>query len=292
LSSLHVQHHIFSHAHLFSPRSWNSLIPALTLCHTKAFKTANDAHCWSARFFLLVILASMPFKLTKITPSPANLQPDPSLVFPIPYLPARILLSPPPYRDVFAHNFSTSTSSAISPTTIPTIDGPKCLFPIAAPFAHGTAQPTNLTVAGKPHGVYNKPDWSSKCSCHPQAFPEPDAVFPWTTGAWMASNPPKTAESPVRSTESYVTHMSGSSRQDSDIPIQQILLERWLREQARFHFCDDFADQTDFVQSEKPRGGRYPGPRQVPPSQGLAASPERRSSERSINLTENDEEEV
>ena len=59
--------------------------------------------------------------------------------------------------------------------------------------------------------------------------------------------------------------------------------EQWLRQQARFHACDDFASQTDFVPFEEPIGGACPGPRQMLPSGVLAALPGRRGSEDSVD---------
>jgi hypothetical protein len=70
------------------------------------------------------------------------------------------------------------------------------------------------------------------------------------------------------------------------------LLEQWLRQQARFHACDDFANQTDFVPLEEPSGGGWPGPRQMLPSGVLAALPGRQRSDGSMDWMQSGDEDL
>jgi hypothetical protein len=230
-----------------------------------------------------------PSAPTTMAPTPATLQPDPSLTFTVPYFPARILLSPPPYRSFFFHTVSTSSSPAISPTTIPTITRPRHC-PLATPFLPETSPPTTSTVTPNPPELYERPGRCSKCVCHPQHFPEANASIPWGLVAWTTSNRAEKAKSLACSADTYASCTSGGPINSKDQlnapsrPSREIFLEQWLREQARFHACDDFVNQTDYVPFEEPLGGGFPGPRQTPSSEATG----RRSSEASMEWKRSD----
>jgi hypothetical protein len=221
---------------------------------------------------------------TTTASSPATLQPDPSLTFPVPYLPARIPLSPPPYRSVsfFVNTFSTSSSPAVSPTTIPTTTrlGQR---PLATPFPTGPAPATNWAATTTHHELYERNGRDNNCAC-PQPFPEANTAFPWGPIAWKASNPAISTKSPAHSADTQSSYVNGSASNPNEHPNppsqpgRDVLLEQWLRQQARFHTCDDFVNQTDFVPLEGPSGGGCPGPRQMLQSGVLAAFPGRRGS--------------
>jgi hypothetical protein len=234
-----------------------------------------------------------PSALTKTAPPPATLQPDPSLTFPVPYLPARIPLSPPPYRTALIRNISTFSSPAVSPTTLPTTSRPRHC-PLATPFVPGTAPPTILSNTGNPHGLYERPGRCSNCVCYPEASNKPNESFPWGPIVWNASTRAEreNLKSPAYSADTYVSCSSGGPSISRDRPntcsqpSRDIFLERWLREQAKFHSCDDFINETDFVPFEDPRNhGGYPGPRQIPPSEVSRS----RSSDASLGWRKSDE---
>jgi len=238
---------------------------------------------------------SRPSAATNMAASPSTLQPNPSLVFPVPYLPVRTPLSPPPCRNVYVHTFSTVSSPAISPTTIPTTTDPRYMCPLVAPSSTGRTPPANPTVAANQHGMYE-----TKCHCNncaqSQPLSKPDAVFPWTTVAWETNSLAEGRRTSLaQSTDghmSYASHMShtnGSPRQGSNIPSQQqIYLERWLRQQASFHASDDFANPPGFVPFEEPRReGELPGPRQMLLSKVPAAFSDYGSAEGDMDWTKN-----
>jgi hypothetical protein len=231
-----------------------------------------------------------------IASSPATLQPDPSLTFPVPYSPARIPLSPPPYRSVFlfVNTFSASSSPAISPTTIPTATRLR-QRPLATQFP--TAPATNWTATGAQHESSERNGRDNNCAC-PQPFPEANATFPWGPIVWKASNPAVTTRSPAHSADPQFSYVNGSADNSSQHPNppsqpgRDILLEQWLHQQARFHTCDDFANQTDFVPLEEPSGGGWPGPRQMLPSGVLAALPGRQRSDGSMDWMQSGDEDL
>ena len=219
---------------------------------------------------------------TMIPSSPATLQPEPSLTFPVPYLPARIPLSPPPYRGTFFHTMSTSSSPAISPTTVPTTTRLE-QRPLVTPFSTGPAPATDWSATTTQRESYERNGRDNNCA-YRRPVPEATAALPWGPIAWKASDPAVTINSPIHSDDNHFTYASSSaasSREQPNDPSQpgrNILLEQWLRQQARFHACDNFASQTDFVLFEN-----CPGPCQLLPSGVLAALPGRRMSEGSMD---------
>jgi hypothetical protein len=228
-----------------------------------------------------------PSTLTTMVPPPATLQPDPSLTFPVPYLPARMPLSPLPYRTAFIHSISTFSSPPVSPTT--TTRPRHC--PLATPFFPGTAPPTTSTNPTNPRELYERPGRCSNCVCHPEAYNKPNEPFPWVPIVWNASNRAEREKPLAYSADTYVSCTSGGAGKSRDQlnapsqPSRDIFLEQWLREQARFHSCDDFVNQADFVPFEDPRGhGGYPGPRLMP----LSEVSRSRSSERFMECTKSD----
>jgi hypothetical protein len=162
---------------------------------------------------------SRPSTITTMALPPATLQPDPSFPLTVPYLPARIPLSPPPYRNVFLQAISTSSSPAVSPTAIPPTSRP-AHCPLATPFFPGTPSTKSLTATANPQGLYERTGRCSKCVCQPRPLNETgaNAVFPWGTVSWTASNRAEKKTSLVYSAESYLSYTSISASSSKGQP--------------------------------------------------------------------------
>ena len=288
LSSLHNHNHTLSHSQ-FSSLELGSLSLSPTLCGSTKLSRQEMTSTAGQRVSSTPSFSHpRPSTLTKMAPPPATLQPDLSFTFPVPYLPTRIPLSPPPYRTAFIHTISTFSSPAVSPTT--TTRPKHCL--LATPFFPGSAPRTTLTNTSNTHGLYERPGRCSNCVCHPRPSNEAKEPFPWKPIAWNAINQAEREKSLAYSADPYVSCTSGgpSSSRDqpkaSSQPSRGIFLEQWLREQARFHACDGFVNQTDFVRFEDRRDHcGYPGPRLMP----LSEVSRSRRSEAFMGWTKSDE---
>ena len=95
------------------------------------------------------------------------------------------------------------------------------------------------------------------------------------------------------SADSYMSSSSSTSsasEEESILPCQpgsgrSVFLERWLREQARFHSCDE----VDFIPLEESRHGGHSAPRGISPLESMGAIPGRQKSEGAVERARGDE---